>query len=156
MKRRERSTERWGRRASGAALLVIALLTGMVLTAGPASAAMPICNTTVNYMTNPDTVPMPGYANGGNIDAFNCYLKRGNNDHGLGPIATLQTALNLCYGRSLTVDGSYGAQTEGAVKFAQRTEELKLDGVFGPETRWHMKWPVYREWVFVGCWQRWA
>lgn len=43
----------------------------------------------------------------------------------------LQKFLNLEYGASLTLDGSYGAKTEAAVKSFQKSSSLAVDGIFG-------------------------
>jgi peptidoglycan hydrolase-like protein with peptidoglycan-binding domain len=38
------------------------------------------------------------------------------------------------HGFSLTVDGSFGPQTEGAVKYFQEDTGLSVDGIVGPYT----------------------
>lgn len=48
-------------------------------------------------------------------------------------VKSLQSALNRA-GASLTVDGSYGAKTEQAVRNFQEDNGLKVDGVCGPAT----------------------
>ncbi|MDF2591982.1 MAG: hypothetical protein K0S75_1448 [Clostridia bacterium] len=57
-------------------------------------------------------------------------LKRGMKN---GYVKTLQTTLNK-YGYKLTVDGDFGAITEGAVRDFQRTRGLVPDGIVGPKT----------------------
>jgi len=47
---------------------------------------------------------------------------------------SLQTALNLCTGSSLTVDGKVGRGTEAAVRAFQTSKGFKADGVVGPTT----------------------
>jgi hypothetical protein len=53
-------------------------------------------------------------------------------------VEALQYALRDCgiYGaRGLAVDGSYGSQTQGAVRAYQTAEKLAVDGVAGPQVR---------------------
>jgi murein L,D-transpeptidase YcbB/YkuD len=62
-------------------------------------------------------------------------------DPGTSPVYWLQYNLNKCYGRSLTIDGVYGAKTVAAVKYAQSTVPgLTQDGVYGPNTRSAITW----------------
>lgn len=147
--------------ATAAVLMVLAVVSAsIVATATPGiAAAMPKCNATQHYLSNPYEVIMPSYADGGNVDAFYCYLSRGDKDYPASNaygVALLQKAINICYGRGLVVDGSYGSATEGAVKYVQRYEGLIIDGSFGSATRWSMKWPVYSGSSYLGwCWERW-
>lgn len=83
-------------------------------------------------------------------------MKRGQRDQEGNPVQTLQRALNKCYGFTLAPDGSFGPATENAVKYVQRYEGVTIDGSVGPETKWTMMWPLYKDGVFVGCWSRWA
>lgn len=46
----------------------------------------------------------------------------------------LQAVLNAKYGFSLDVDGSFGADTEAAVKAFQKSKGLTVDGIVGPKT----------------------
>jgi len=64
----------------------------------------------------------------------------------LSPVRVLQTALNVCYGRGLTVDGRYGVNTARAVQYVQARAGLTADGVFGPATRARMSWPARSDW----------
>lgn len=57
-------------------------------------------------------------------------LRRGDSG---ADVRTLQTALNRA-GATLTVDGSYGAKTEQAVRKVQADNGLTTDGVCGPKT----------------------
>jgi len=58
-------------------------------------------------------------------------LKRG--DKGA-DVTALQTALNTL-GQSLTVDGDYGKKTKTGVKAFQRSTNISVDGLAGPQTK---------------------
>ena len=60
-------------------------------------------------------------------------VKSGSNTH---PVKTLQYLLRS-RGHSVTVDGTFGPQTEAAVKAFQGSHGLTADGIVGPVT-----WPV--------------
>ncbi|MDF2889801.1 MAG: hypothetical protein K0R80_168 [Clostridia bacterium] len=64
-------------------------------------------------------------------------LKRGMNN---GYVKNLQVALNK-YGYKLSVDGDFGAKTEGAVRDFQRSKGLIADGIVGPKT-WNRLYEV--------------
>lgn len=49
-------------------------------------------------------------------------------------VEELQAVLNMKYGFSLDVDGSFGANTEAAVKAFQKSKGLTVDGICGPKT----------------------
>jgi peptidoglycan hydrolase-like protein with peptidoglycan-binding domain len=49
------------------------------------------------------------------------------NDSG-NDVKALQDALNRCYGRSLSVDGKFGPNTQAALRYAQGVEGLGVDG----------------------------
>ena len=58
-------------------------------------------------------------------------LRRGSTG---APVANLQAKLNDA-GAGLDVDGKFGARTQAAVERYQRTRELEVDGIVGPQTR---------------------
>lgn len=60
-------------------------------------------------------------------------LRRGSHD--VGAVKELQTQLGQHLGRKLAVDGSFGRDTERAVRAFQRRHHLKVDGKVGPQTR---------------------
>jgi hypothetical protein len=70
----------------------------------------------------------------------NCELARGNATDG---VSKLQDALNRCYGANLARDGIFGPRTEEALRAAQDFENITVDGRYGPQTRAHLKWPIY-------------
>ena len=59
-------------------------------------------------------------------------LKRGMKG---GDVRELQRLLNSVGGQSIGVDGSFGSQTEGAVRAFQEQAEFKVDGYVGKKTR---------------------
>ena len=67
----------------------------------------------------------------------NCQLGEGNDSQA---VTILQGALNTCYHAGLAKDGDYGPLTKAAVEHAQSVEHITVDGVYGPQTRDHIKW----------------
>lgn len=61
-----------------------------------------------------------------------CVMESGLNS---GAVTVLQRSLNICYGRSLVVDGSFGLSTHNALMYAQSVHGIGVDGVWGPVTR---------------------
>ena len=130
---------------SVAVLSGAAMVLGAVVSVGTsAQAATSKCN---------NRVSMTGYLGGGvyglsEVPSYGsntgCTLSLNANtgtDPGTSPVYWLQYNLNKCYGRSLTIDGVYGAKTVAAVKYAQSTVPgLTQDGVNGPNTRSAIKW----------------
>lgn len=122
--------------AAVAVLVAASGITGMTLvSAVPASAQAsctgysPLLGTGGNYML----IPTIGNATGRD----NCDLGLGNDSNA---VVILQGTLNHCYGQHLTVDGDFGSLTQAALKVAQRREGITADGVYGPQTRDHIKW----------------
>lgn len=74
---------------------------------------------------------------------FNCVLARGDNN--VGTLA-LQESLNACYNVAIGVDGEFGTETAGAVKFAQGQEGVAVDGRFGPITSANFQFQIYDHW----------
>jgi len=56
--------------------------------------------------------------------------KKGDNAH---PVRTLQWLLRA-QKHPVTVDGTFGAKTEAAVKAFQKSKKLAVDGIVGPKT----------------------
>jgi peptidoglycan hydrolase-like protein with peptidoglycan-binding domain len=130
---------------SVAVLFSTLLALGAVISVGTsAQAATPKCNSRLS---------MTGYLGGGvyglaEVPSYGtntgCLLSLNANtgtDPGKSPVYWLQYNLNKCYGRSLAIDGIYGAKTVAAVKYAQSTVPgLAQDGAYGPNTRSAIKW----------------
>ncbi|HTV99837.1 MAG TPA: peptidoglycan-binding domain-containing protein [Streptosporangiaceae bacterium] len=130
------------RQRISAAIVVLVTAAGMtgvgVALAGPASAQASCTSATQiansgGYLAD---IPTVG-ASTGNV---NCDLGVGNEGTA---VEVLQFALNQCYGQHLTKDGIYGSLTEAAVEVAQRDAGIPADGVYGPQTRTHIKWPEF-------------
>eukprot|EP00667_Euglena_gracilis_P015001 EG_transcript_15571 len=69
---------------------------------------------------------------------FDCLLESGVNGEGVG---ALQRALNSCYGAGIDEDSKFGPATYNALMKVQRTEGINIDGVYGQNTRSHLRWP---------------
>lgn len=69
--------------------------------------------------------------------SFNCVLEQGTSGNG---VRALQETLNKCYGRGLTVDGSFGPATYNALMYAQGRAGVAVDGVYGSNTRTSILW----------------
>jgi peptidoglycan hydrolase-like protein with peptidoglycan-binding domain len=67
----------------------------------------------------------------------NCVMEMGNNSTA---VRALQETLVRCYGRSLTLDGSFGPATYNALMYAQSSAGIAVDGVYGTNTRKNIKW----------------
>ena len=67
----------------------------------------------------------------------NCLLGVGNQSVA---VERLQADLIVCYGRKIAQDSDFGPQTKAALQYAQRAEHISADGVYGPQTRDHLKW----------------
>ncbi|MFE6976196.1 peptidoglycan-binding protein [Streptomyces sp. NPDC057682] len=131
-----------------AALTAGALTAGLLGVAGaaaPSAAAASTfrpCDASWGYETKPYYHPRPYHFNNGVNSGWECYMSRGNTGPG---VKTLQRAMNRCYGKSLTLDGIFGAATETALKSVQGKHGLTKDGKYGPKTRNAMNWPHYVE-----------
>jgi peptidoglycan hydrolase-like protein with peptidoglycan-binding domain len=120
----------------------IAMLPALT-SAAPAGAAVSCTGTSLV----PDTgglvqVRVPTVGNGtGNV---NCQLGLGNQSVA---VSRLQIALNQCDSHEfdpplLAVDGDYGQLTQDAVADTQASLHISVDGIYGPQTRRTMAWPV--------------
>ncbi|MFE7605559.1 C40 family peptidase [Brachybacterium paraconglomeratum] len=117
------------RGTSGAAVLGTVVI-GSALLAGPAQAApavSPAAPAVAAQAAAPAT-PAPAHA----TSALGAEKLRWGSQGS--SVKQLQTALNE-HGASLSADGKFGKLTHGAVKDFQRTHDVQVDGVVGPETR---------------------
>lgn len=131
---------------TAATMLVAAgALAGVAVVSAPAaSAAAPICNTAVDtYGGSTYDRYQPFSSRAG---TWNCEMYSGHG--GSAAVAALQNALNVCNGKHLAVDGSYGPATAEAVR-----QVNGQNGVYGPNTRGKMRWPIYdsRTDAFKSC-----
>jgi peptidoglycan hydrolase-like protein with peptidoglycan-binding domain len=73
--------------------------------------------------------------------SYLCGLEPGDSGR---PVTVLQQALALCSDRAVRVDGTYSADTRGAVKRDQRRQLGPTpDGVYGPDTAKGLRWPWF-------------
>jgi len=73
--------------------------------------------------------------------SYLCGLEPGDSGR---PVTVLQQALALCSDRAVTVNGTYSADTRGAVRRDQRRQlGSTADGVYGPATAKGVRWPWF-------------
>ncbi|MFE5946459.1 peptidoglycan-binding protein [Streptomyces sp. NPDC056480] len=113
-----------------------AVALGVVGTAPTASAADGWCSRTVEVTRNGYRAAVPATAGG----STSCVMGRGSSGS---QVEALQFALSICNDLYLSSDGSYGPQTEAAVRTVQSRNNLSADGVYGPNTRNATSWRWY-------------
>lgn len=62
-----------------------------------------------------------------------------------GAVSGLQITLNVCYGAHLAVDGGFGSATRKALTSAQAREGITADGLYGSQSKTHLKWTIANE-----------
>ncbi len=107
----------------------------MLASAAPASAQASCTSWSVYTGVGGNYIEVPTIGSATHRD--NCLLGLGNDSSAVGD---LQITLNRCYGRHLAVDFDFGTLTRAALEYAQRTEHISTDGVYGPQTRDHLRW----------------
>ncbi|WP_210583068.1 peptidoglycan-binding protein [Streptomyces sp. GESEQ-35] len=117
---------------------MMAALLGGVITAAPAHAADPVCTGSTTVQTTGDRhfVVPKNVAN----STIYCYLQYGHTGAG---VRALQKNMNSCYGKTLTLDSSFGPATRDALRDVQGRIGAAVDGVYGRETMSKMKWARY-------------
>lgn len=123
--------------AKAATLLATVIVTSAgwaVVGTGTASAAGGTCDTTYQVKAHGGSTQVPTNTP---WEVANCTLREGNSGSG---VKALQSALNLCHGAALSLDGQFGSKTRSALVAAQRSIGASADGIFGPDTRSRMKW----------------
>jgi hypothetical protein len=102
--------------------------------------ALPVCDGTALFSAESGAVRLPVAGPVAPFASPTCRLDgSGGADEA---VQLLQHALARCNGRPVAVDGRYGAQTAGAVRGVQEQHGVGVDGVYGPETRAVMDWPI--------------
>lgn len=124
--------------------VISTLLVG--LTASPASAATPECNTarisTLAANTPGRYLYLPAFYLGEGAN-YICWMAKGSDGD---EVKALQRAINLCYNHipNLVPDGLYGDATKAAVRAVQAQHRIHVDGEYGPDTYSAMMFPLYR------------
>ncbi|KAK3312223.1 hypothetical protein B0H66DRAFT_644495 [Apodospora peruviana] len=124
----------------------LALLLGTFTSHSLVLAAEGYCSTTSPQHVNIQSggivttyrLDIPAISKSGKLST-NCIMNSGAKGTGVGQV---QTACNECYGASLDVDNDYGSKTKDAVKVMQKKLGLKgsnVDGIYGPQTGGLMK-----------------
>ncbi|MGW0218821.1 peptidoglycan-binding domain-containing protein [Micromonospora chokoriensis] len=106
----------------GLAVVAASATLPVILTATPAAAA-PQCVLALYYQNN--------YVPGSDDLSPNCTMGYGAYGNA---VRELQTNLNTCYRKGLTVDGDFGGKTRDALKSVQSALGIASDGVYGPQT----------------------
>ena len=117
-------------RGTGGAAVLGTVLLGSAFAAGPAQAAPAASPAApaISAQAAAPAAPAPAHATSVSTAEKLRWGSQGS------AVEQLQSALND-HGDSLSVDGKFGKLTHGAVKDFQRSHDLKIDGVVGPETR---------------------
>jgi peptidoglycan hydrolase-like protein with peptidoglycan-binding domain len=126
---------------------VLMAVTGTVVSAGSASAAVDLCAKMVTRYVGANTILVPASS----ANSQTCLI-------GSGLVANykivvlFQATMVKCYGglrmaspyddeliRDLDTDGSFGPRTQAALKAVQKSIGATVDGSYGPNTRDRMK-----------------
>jgi len=123
------------RRLVLAAIVPLIASFGIALTPAISASATPNCaGTSLRnglFTGLPMRVPTVG---NGTPNQFDCILGPGDNSTA---VARLQIDLNFCFlpsSQQLKVDGIYGPKTMAAVEMEQQVEGVSADGIYGPQT----------------------
>jgi len=119
-------------------VVMLLTLTGLIVIGPNAANAATACNS-YSWLYIPRVgdyilVPSIGY----DTDNVHCVLSVGSENAG---VIIMQSALNRSYNTGLVVDGDFGNRTRAAVLYTQKVEDISQDGVYGPQTCSHIRWP---------------
>jgi hypothetical protein len=103
--------------------------------------ALPACDATAPFAVEDGTIRLPVHGPVAPFASAACQIAEGNGG-GEEAVRLVQVALAACNGHAVTADGSYGAETRGAVASVQEANGVGVDGIYGPDTRAAMGWPV--------------
>jgi peptidoglycan hydrolase-like protein with peptidoglycan-binding domain len=124
-------------RLTAVAVMVAASgITGVALAPASQATAIPSC-TAASVFTNSAGYGVLIPTIGENTYNDNCQLSLGNDSYA---VKVLQYTLDNCYFAGLAQDSDYGPLTRGAVIDAQNDSGATPDGIYGPQTRNHIKW----------------
>ncbi|MFG2682122.1 peptidoglycan-binding protein [Streptomyces sp. NPDC048392] len=118
---------------------MMAALFGGVVTAAPAHAADGVCTGSTAVQNGSTGRHFVYPINVADFTIY-CYLQYGHTGPG---VRALQKNMNSCYGKSLALDGVFGPATRDALRNVQSRIGAGVDGVYGRETMGKMKWARY-------------
>jgi peptidoglycan hydrolase-like protein with peptidoglycan-binding domain len=111
-----------------------------VAVARPASAALPLCNSTAVALAQSATTVYGAVT----IPIATSASPRPSCQTGSGSagswVRALQRSLRSCNGQAIAVDGIFGPATRQAVRNVQNAASITADGIYGPNTARAMKW----------------
>ena len=128
---------------------IAASVTGVVVAASPAQAALPYCNN-ISFVDSAGNglARYATYVNSSGTYTVSCDMNVINVNGSTGQrraVKQIQWDLNQCYGKNLAIDGEYGNLTRQAVREVQTYLNqtlgagLVVDGWAGPRTRAAMR-----------------
>ncbi|MEN3361576.1 MAG: hypothetical protein V7637_5558 [Mycobacteriales bacterium] len=119
------------RKAALLAAAALAVPLGLI-PAGPAS-AVPTCVIDLDWQN--------AFVPGEDTGSFspNCEMGQGAVSNA---VAELQSTLNQCYHKSLSVDRNFGPLTRSTLIAVQRSLGISADGIYGPQTARAMTHPI--------------
>ncbi|MGW4060928.1 peptidoglycan-binding domain-containing protein [Amycolatopsis sp. NPDC004747] len=134
---------------AAAVATVLAATAFTLVPSGVASAATPLCTTTINVNRGGNNLAVPATGSG-NVTCLIGRTQAANS----AVVRSLQYTLKACYPTvhlaapyaselvgNLAVDGGFGPRTEAALKGVQGSIGTTADGVYGPNTRNAMRFP---------------
>ncbi|WP_262848429.1 peptidoglycan-binding domain-containing protein [Mumia quercus] len=131
--------------AAAAMLMTMLVGIGVTATATPAHAATPTCTEAVRkYSASGERMFIPVQYS---TLSPTCVMKRGNRNNA---VKYLQEVMRDTYDYNIAVDGDFGPATQSALISLQRRLGITADGVYGPQTRDAICWPLYYE--PYACW----
>ena len=107
---------------------------------GDGGDTLPACDGSALFSGDGGAVRLPVAGPVAPFASPTCHL--GGSGGGAEAVRLVQDALARCNGRPVDTDGRYGAQTAAAVRAVQEQHGIGVDGLYGPETRAVMSWPV--------------
>jgi peptidoglycan hydrolase-like protein with peptidoglycan-binding domain len=124
------------RRTVSPAIALTIAASGFLLAPAARASALPTCTWYSFFDTFSDhnaKIPTVGLQ----TDNADCLLSAGVANVA---VMILQDSLVVCYHSNIDTDGIFGSQTMAALEAAQRSAGITPDGVYGPQTRDHIRW----------------
>lgn len=137
------------RRLTAAAITSLLAFTGVVATASAGHAGSGgVCNTVLGYYATQVPIRSDPYAAPGS-DPTDCYMSLYTGSKVA--VRALQDSLYGCYRLPVALDGSFGPKTQAALKLVQTTLGIEADGIYGNQSRDHMRFLVRWEGANAIC-----